>query len=44
MIAFALGWPPPMALEAARRAIPSGERPTFEEVEEILKAARKQGG
>jgi chemotaxis protein MotA len=44
MIAFALGWPPPMALEAARRAIPSGERPTFEEVEEILKNARKQGG
>ena len=44
MIAFALGWPPPMALEAARRAIPTGERPTFEEVEEILKNARKQGG
>ena len=43
MIAFALGWPPPMALEAARRAIPSGERPSFEEVEEILKQARKQG-
>ncbi len=41
MIAFAMGWPPPMAIEAARRAIPGHDRPSFDEVEEVLKGARK---
>ena len=33
IMSFALGWAPALALEAARRAVPSSSRPTFEELE-----------
>ncbi|NDY55705.1 flagellar motor stator protein MotA [Desulfovibrio sulfodismutans] len=38
--AFVGGNPPPVALEAGRRAIPTGHRPTFEELEEAIKASK----
>ncbi|CAM2056911.1 chemotaxis protein MotA [Desulfovibrionales bacterium] len=34
--AFVLGWPPTMAVEFARRAIPVSQRPGFDELEQIL--------
>lgn len=37
IMSFALGWAPPLALEAARRAVPSSVRPTFEELEEAVR-------
>lgn len=42
LTAFAMGWPPAMAVEAARRAIPGHGRPSFDEVEEAMRGARKQ--
>lgn len=39
--AFVGGNPPPVALEAGRRAIPNHYRPSFQEFEDALKAARK---
>lgn len=39
ILSFAAGWPPALALEAARRAVPSAGRPSFEELE---KAVRKK--
>jgi chemotaxis protein MotA len=41
LVSFAGGAPPAVALEFARRTIPSGLRPTSEEIEEILRAAKK---
>jgi len=41
MIAFVKGHPPIMAMEFARRAIPHGERPTFQEMEKSCKATQK---
>ena len=38
--AFVGGNPPPVALEAGRRAIPTGHRPTFEELGEAIKASK----
>ncbi len=38
--AFVGGNPPPVALEAGRRAIPTLKRPTFEELEEAIKASK----
>lgn len=43
MNAFAMGWPPAMALESARRAIPAHERPGFDELEELLRQSKKGG-
>lgn len=40
LVAFAMGWPPVMALESARRAIPSRDRPSFDELEEVIKGAK----
>ncbi|OLN30005.1 Flagellar motor rotation protein MotA [Desulfovibrio sp. DV] len=40
LTAFVGGTPPPMALEAGRRAVPPDERPTFVELEEAIKAAK----
>ena len=37
LLACAAGAAPQTALESARRAIPYGERPTFEELEEEMK-------
>jgi chemotaxis protein MotA len=39
---WGLRWrqPPPVALEAGRRAIPTGHRPTFEELEEAIKISK----
>lgn len=37
IMSFALGWAPALALEAARRAVPSSVRPTFEELEEAVR-------
>jgi chemotaxis protein MotA len=42
LMAFAQGWPPALAVEAARRAIPSEVRPSFDELEEAMRGARKQ--
>ncbi|MDP2847482.1 MAG: flagellar motor stator protein MotA [Humidesulfovibrio sp.] len=44
MNAFAMGWPPAMALESARRAIPSHDRPGFDELEQMLRESKKGGG
>jgi chemotaxis protein MotA len=44
MNAFAMGWPPAMALESARRAIPAHDRPGFDELEEVLRQSKKSGG
>lgn len=41
LVSFAGGAPPQVALEFARKTIPSVFRPTSEELEEIIKAAKK---
>jgi len=41
MNAFAMGWPPAMSLESARRAIPAHDRPGFDELEGILRESKK---
>ncbi len=41
LVSFAGGAPPQVALEFARKTIPSVMRPTSEELEEILKGAKK---
>ncbi len=43
MNAFAMGWPPAMSLESARRAIPAHDRPGFDELEGILRESKKSG-
>lgn len=43
MNAFAMGWPPAMSLESARRAIPAHDRPGFDELEGILRESKKAG-
>ncbi len=40
LTAFVGGNPPPVALEAGRRAIPAHKRPTFEELEQAIKASK----
>lgn len=40
LTAFVGGNPPPVALEAGRRAIPIHKRPSFEELEEAIKASK----
>ena len=40
LTAFVGGNPPPVALEAGRRAIPIHQRPTFEELEDAIKASK----
>jgi len=40
LTAFVGGNPPPVALEAGRRAIPIHQRPTFEQLEEAIKASK----
>jgi chemotaxis protein MotA len=42
LVSFAGGAPPAVALEFARKTIPSAFRPTSEELEEILKEAKKK--
>ena len=37
---FVGGNPPPVALEAGRRAIPNHHRPSFQELEEAVKASK----
>lgn len=37
LMSFALGWAPVLALEAARRAVPSSARPSFEELETAVR-------
>jgi chemotaxis protein MotA len=37
IMSFALGWAPALALEAARRAVPSSGRPSFEELESAVR-------
>jgi len=41
LAAFAKGMPPVLAIEFARRAIPSQTRPAYEELEELLKAVKR---
>lgn len=41
LISFAMGWPPMLALEHARRVIPPHDRPDFTSLEKILRAAKK---
>lgn len=41
LVSFAGGAPPQVALEFARKTIPSALRPTAEELEELLKGAKK---
>jgi chemotaxis protein MotA len=41
LVSFAGGAPPQVALEFARKTIPSIFRPTAEELEEIMKEAKK---
>jgi chemotaxis protein MotA len=41
LISFAMGWPPMLALEHARRVIPPHDRPEFTSLEKILRAAKK---
>lgn len=41
LVSFAGGAPPQVALEFARKTIPSSMRPTSEEVEQIMKEAKK---
>ena len=43
MNAFAMGWPPAMSLESARRAIPAHDRPGFDELEALLRESKKSG-
>jgi len=40
LTAFVGGNPPPVALEAGRRAIPINKRPSFEELEQAIKASK----
>lgn len=42
LVSFAGGAPPAVALEFARKTIPSAFRPTSEELEEIIKEAKKK--
>ena len=42
LVSFAGGSPPAVALEFARKTIPSAFRPTSEELEEIIKEAKKK--
>jgi chemotaxis protein MotA len=42
LLGFSQGHHPAMAVEFARRAIPGQDRPTFEELEDALKAVRKK--
>jgi len=44
LLAFVGGNPPQVALEAGRRAIPNHYRPTFQELEEAIKASKAKGG
>jgi chemotaxis protein MotA len=41
LVAFSHNWHPSLVVEAARRAIPSGARPSFSEMEGALKSAKK---
>ena len=41
LVSFAGGAPPQVALEFARKTIPSDMRPTSAELEEIMKEAKK---
>ncbi len=41
LVAFAKGMPPILAIEFARRAIPTNFRPGYEELEEMLKEVKK---
>lgn len=43
LVSFAGGSPPQVALEFARKTIPGNMRPTSEELEEIIKEAKKSG-
>jgi len=43
ILAFAMNWPPAMAVEAGRRAISGHDRPSFDELEQVIKSARKKG-
>jgi chemotaxis protein MotA len=42
LVSFAGGSPPAVALEFARKTIPSVHRPTAEQLEEIMKEAKKK--
>lgn len=44
LIAFVEGAAPQIALEYGRRAIPSGERPTFDELDKLIKDAKAKSG
>jgi chemotaxis protein MotA len=44
LIAFVEGAAPQIALEYGRRAIPSGERPTFDELDKLMKDAKAKSG
>jgi chemotaxis protein MotA len=39
--AFVQGWPPALSVEYARRAVPADFRPTFEELEEMMRNKKK---
>jgi chemotaxis protein MotA len=41
LISFAMGWPPMLALEHARRVITPHDRPDFSSLEKTLRAAKK---
>jgi chemotaxis protein MotA len=41
LVAFSHNWHPSLVVEAARRAIPAGARPSFSEMEGALKSAKK---
>jgi chemotaxis protein MotA len=41
LVAFSKGLPPVMAIEFARRAVPSHCRPSYEEMEELIKSVKK---
>ncbi|MDR3203294.1 MAG: flagellar motor stator protein MotA [Deltaproteobacteria bacterium] len=41
LVTFAKGMPPVMAVEFARRAVPSNCRPGYEEMEELIKSVKK---
>jgi chemotaxis protein MotA len=41
LVAFSHNWHPTLVVDAARRAIPSHERPSFAELEEAIKNAKK---
>jgi len=44
LIAFVEGAAPQIALEYGRRAIPSGERPSFDELDKLMKDAKAKSG